>query len=352
VLTASAHTSGVLADQAWHSIFTDPVLVRPPTPGSQGNVPAGDDLRLDIGWARFEQLLVSVAQHVLGLNQVRFRRYGVSGQRQHGIDLAGRCAEGGYTVVQCKEYAKFTPADLRAAVAKFTEGKRPFGAQHLIVAVSTVARTTQLEDELARLQDKHKDLHIELWGTEQINDVLRNRADIVSRFWTRETAETFCTGAPLPGVAAALPNWARVADQILLSPLGVDGLDDQLTAADKRRVSDPATAADAYRQLADRLAADGFAGHAHVLRRKQLDALADADELDAAAALTAQLAATALHQADMHQAQLLSHRLDTLVRARTQNTTQNVAAPPRTPPRPPGRSAAPSIGMPTWSARP
>ena len=96
-----------------------------------------------------------------------------------------------------------------------------------------MARTTQLEDELAVLQDEHKDLHIELWGAEQINDVLRERADIVSRFWTRETAETFCTGAPLPGVAAAPPNWVRVADQILLSPLGVDGLDDQLADAEK-----------------------------------------------------------------------------------------------------------------------
>jgi hypothetical protein len=125
-------------------------------------------------------------------------------------------------------------------------------------------------------------------------------------------------------VAAAPPNWVRVADQILLRPLGADGLDDQLADADKLRASDPATAADMYRQLADRLAADGFAGHAHVLRRKQLDALADADELDAAAALTAQLVATSLHEGDMHQAQLLSHRLDALMRARTQNTTQNV----------------------------
>jgi predicted helicase len=83
---------------------------------------------------------VFVAQGVLGFSQVRFRRYGVSGQSQHGIDLAGRCSDGTYTVVQCKEYDIFTVADLRAAVKKFTNGERPFGSQHLIVAVSTVAR--------------------------------------------------------------------------------------------------------------------------------------------------------------------------------------------------------------------
>lgn len=314
---------GDIGEPAWQSISTDPVLSRPPTQGSPGNVPAGNDLRLDIGWERFEQLLVFVAQGVLGLNGVRFRRYGVGGQKQHGIDLAGRGSGGGYTVVQCKEYDTFSPANLRVAVERFTKGKRPFGAQHLIVALSTVARTTQLEDELAVLQDEHEDLHIELWGAEQINDALRDRADIVSRFWTRETAETFCTGAPPSGVAAAPPNWVRVADQILLSPLGVDGLDEQLADADKLRGTAPAAAADAYGRLADRLAADGFAGHAHVLRRKQLDALADADELDAVAGLTAQLAATALHEADMHQAQLLGHRLDTLVRDHAQKATGN-----------------------------
>jgi hypothetical protein len=299
---------------AWQSIFADDVLSRPPAAGSAGNVPSGENLRLDIGWERFEQLLVFVAQGILGLNQVKFRRYGVGGQKQHGIDLAGRDPNGRYTVVQCKEYSTFTPSHLRAAVETFASGKRPFGATHLIIAVSTEARTTQLEDQLALLQNEHKDLNIELWGAEQINDELRNRADIVSRFWTRETAETFCTGAPLPGVAAPPPNWVRVADQVLLSPLGVDGLDEQLAEADRLRSSEPAVAADLYRQLADRLSADGFLGHAHVMWRKQLDALADADELDAAAGLTARLAATALHEGDADQAQMLRHRLDILLR--------------------------------------
>jgi hypothetical protein len=312
-----------LVEPAWEAISTDPLLGRPPTPGSPGNVPVGDDLRLDIGWERFEQLLVFVAQAVLGLNQVRFRRYGLGGQAQHGIDLAGRRPDGEHTVVQCKRYDACSPANLRAAVEKFTTGKRPFGAEHLIIAVSTVARTTQLENELAVLQGEHKDLHIELWGAEQINDVLRERADIVSRFWTRETAETFCTGAPLPGAAAALPNWIRVADQILLSPLGVDGLDEQLSRADALRARDPAGAADLYGQLANRLATEGFTGHAHVLRHKRLDALAAADELDAVAAVTGQLAATALHEADMHQAQLLGRRLETLLRDQTEKTVRN-----------------------------
>jgi hypothetical protein len=37
---------------------------------------------------------------------------------------------------------------------------------------------------------------LDLWGAEQINRHLRRNADIVAQFWTRETAATFCTGAP------------------------------------------------------------------------------------------------------------------------------------------------------------
>lgn len=311
--------------EPWKSIFDDPLLSRPPSAGTPGNVPPGDNLRLDIGWNRFEQLLVFVAQGVLGLHQIRFRRYGVGGQPQHGIDLAGRRPTGAYTVVQCKEYDVFGQKDLRAAVETFAKGKRPFGAKHLIVAVSTIARTTQLEEELSALQNQYQELEIELWGSEQINDVLRERADIVSRFWTRETAETFCTGAPLPGVAAPPPNWVRVADQILLSPLGVDGLDQDLAEADRLRGADPSGAAQAYEQLAAQLAAEGFIGHAYVLRRKQIDALAAASKIDAVVALTAELAALALHGGDMHQAGSLEHRLRQLIESTSAADAANTA---------------------------
>lgn len=301
----------VTGEPVWRPVSSDPVLSRPSSPGTSGDVPVGGNLRLDIGWDRFEQLLVSVAGGVLGLSQLRFRRYGTAGQKQHGIDLAGRRADGEYTVVQAKEYRNFTPADLRKAVREFTKGKRPFRARHLVIAVSMPIRTTQVEDELAIQQDAHIDLDIELWGAEEINDELRARADIVARFWTRETAETFCTGAPLPGVAAPPPNWLRVADQTLRGPLGDEGLG-KLALADAARAADPGAAAAVYGALADSLVAEGFAGHGNVLRHKQLDALAEAGQVDAVAALTAELAAAALHGGNLDEARRLSRRLDAL----------------------------------------
>jgi hypothetical protein len=39
------------------------------------------------------------------------------------------------------------------------------------------------------------------------------------------------------------PDWTRVADQVLLTPLGVDGLDEQLAEADRLRADRPLAAA-------------------------------------------------------------------------------------------------------------
>lgn len=188
----------------------------PSCPGRPGDRPAGEDLSLDIGWERFEKLMVHVSRGFLGLRGIRFRRYGTPGQAQHGIDLAGREPDGRYTVVQCKEYQTFTAPELRAAVKLFAGGRRPFHAYRFIVAVSCSTGTTQREDALHDLQTEHADLVLDLWGAEQINDVLRYQADTVARFWTRETANVFRTGAPLSGVPAPPPDLAQQADQILI----------------------------------------------------------------------------------------------------------------------------------------
>lgn len=312
-------TMALVTDHApspWQSISSDPLLSHPPRQGSPGRVPAGDDLSLAIGWDRFEQLLVAVAPGVEGLSEIQFRRYGVRGQAQGGIDLAGRRSDGSYIVVQCKDYQNFTAANLDAAVETFATGRRPFGARRFIVAVSTQTSTTQLEDQLGASRSGHPDLQIDLWGAEQINEELRRRGDVVARFWTRETADTFRTGAPLAGVSAPAPDWSRVADQILLGPLEVDGADEQLATADALRADDPAGAAEVYSKLADRLGVEGFTGHAFVVRSRQLDALGEAGKVGAAVELTARLAATALHEGDVHQAESCTRRLDAPMRDR------------------------------------
>lgn len=310
---AEAPTPG----EKWQRLVSSSPLKAQPLPVGPGTVPTGGDLRLDIGWERFEKLLVQVCSSPLALEGIRYRQYGTPGQAQHGIDLAGRHPDGRYTVVQCKHVTALTPAELRDAVTLFADGHRPFNAIRFIVAVNHATRATQLEDELGQLQNEHPDLTIELWGSEQINDILRGRADIVSRFWTRETADTFCTAAPPPGVAAAEPEWRRLAEQVSLTPLGEPGTDVRLRQAAQLEQTEPGAAAEVYGELSQTVADDGFTGHALILRRRQLTALSAAGRHVDAASLAAELAARALHTADFHNAGVLAHQLDELLRAVT-----------------------------------
>ncbi|WP_405657243.1 hypothetical protein [Streptomyces sp. RK9] len=281
---------------------------------------------MHLGWDRFEKLMLALSRRVLGLRDIRFRRYGVQGQAQHGIDLAGREPTGDFTVVQCKDYAAFTAGDLRKAVAKFAVGRRPFDAGRLIVATSASTEATQLADELAALQLQYPDLDVDLWGAEQINQHLRYCGDIVAQFWTRETAADFCTGAPLPGVPTPPPDRQEQAERILVGPLNTDDVAPMLRAADSRRAEAPAESATLYGDLANRLHDAGFRGHATVLRKKQLEALQEGGLFDEAADLAAELAAAALHHGDSDQARILAHQLEQFARDGTGSRTPQASA--------------------------
>ena len=296
----------------WASCQADPNLRTPPDPGKPGNVSAGEDLVLAIGWDRFEKLVLAIAEHVLGLRGVKFRRYGVEGQTQHGIDLAGREPDGRYTVIQCKDVQSFTTSLLRKAVKKFAQGPRPFNAYRLIIVTSASTRPVQLAQELAKLQDEYSDLELDLWGSEQLNEHLRYHADIVARFWTRETAAVLCTGAPLPGVPAPPPDRQDQAERILVGPLNTPSVTKMLRQADAVRPDSPAEAASSYARIADLMQDDGFRAHAAIMRNRQLDALKEAGRYDDAAELAAELAAIALHQGDRTEPRRLSRLLDEL----------------------------------------
>src|SRR5207237_1313972 len=116
------------------------------------------------------------------------------------------------------------------------------------------------------------------WGAEQINGYLRHNADVVVRFWTRETAATFCTGAPLPGVPAPPPDRQLQAERILVGPLKTRDVLLRLREAEEKRSSAPHEAALLYRELAERLEAAGHRGHAAVMRERQTRALRDAGQ--------------------------------------------------------------------------
>jgi hypothetical protein len=87
VATSRTPATGSTNPDPWVSCALDHNLRTPPSPGTPGNVPPGEDLALNIGWDRFEKLVLAIGQRVLGLRGVKFRRYGVEGQAQHGLTL-------------------------------------------------------------------------------------------------------------------------------------------------------------------------------------------------------------------------------------------------------------------------
>ncbi len=296
-------------DTTWQDYLQDPALKASPAPGTPGNAPPGEDLNLHIGWDRFEKLMLAICRSGLGLHRVRFRRYGVQGQPQHGIDLAGRGPDG-TTVVQCKDYQQFTPAFLRAAVEKFATGRRPFGATHLIVATSGSTEATQFAEELDALENEYPDLDLELWGSEQINERLRSLGNVVARFWTHETARSFCTDAPLAGVPVPLPDRLEQAEKILIGPLMTSEVAPLLRQAEEQRSTAPEVSAGLYADLAGRLEATGFRGHATVLKHRQFESLKAARFFEAAAEVAARLAVSAIQVGEQHDLQALVGQLE------------------------------------------
>src|SRR5919106_5880331 len=84
----------------------------PPVESAAHVLPVGDLSPTDL-----ERLAVRIAR-VEG-TPVRTRRYGVPGQKQHGIDVYSRLPSGRYVTYQLKRYQKVMASDISDAVEEF-----------------------------------------------------------------------------------------------------------------------------------------------------------------------------------------------------------------------------------------
>ena len=189
----------------------------------------------------FERLLLTVAREVDGLRQLH--KYGVPGQRQHGLDIVGFDAARRPHGYQAKRYADFTERDLARAVEDYTQGERPIKVVWLVIGVATVAERTQVIDELAAQQKRNPDLQIELYDRRRLSDLLRGRPDIVEVFFGDLVAQRFCLPPePLPVPVAELPlDTVALADAVMHGPVQATGVADVLAEAnlDSRTANRP-----------------------------------------------------------------------------------------------------------------
>ncbi|MFC8663973.1 restriction endonuclease [Streptomyces sp. NPDC057199] len=231
----------------------------------------------ELPWETVEHLVAWLAREVEGCQEAWL--YGTRGQAQHGIDVVG-ISGGDATVYQAKDLKEFTDRDLEKAVNKYAGGRRPFGAQRLVIVTTADANRTEIREKLADLRTANPDLAIELWNRQKLSELLRDQPRIVTVFFGPATTTGFC---PAPEAPPVRPQQQVPAAQALLrGPVAHLGLEADLAAADEVRDRDPVTAATAFAKIAEQLEKTLYAPHAAALRRQQSAALHAAGDHDAA----------------------------------------------------------------------
>lgn len=121
----------------------------------------------------FERLVLAVARTRYKVEEAR--QYGVSGQKQHGIDLYGRLVSASdahprYVTVQCRNVEVVTPAALTSAVDDFLAGAWADRSDDFVYATRASVKRAELaeavETAAARLRASH--IRFEVWDGERL----------------------------------------------------------------------------------------------------------------------------------------------------------------------------------------
>ena len=116
--------------------------------------PSTSDLPKPRDWDEFEDIVWDIFMRKW--NDPKAKRYGRSGQRQHGVDIYGQPEDlsGAYVGVQCKRYAKgkFKIETLNAEIEKAEEFEQPLAE---FIIATTDKRDVGLQDEVTRI-NKHR----------------------------------------------------------------------------------------------------------------------------------------------------------------------------------------------------
>jgi tetratricopeptide (TPR) repeat protein len=259
----------------------------------------------EMGWEQFERLVAAMARELDGAYYVR--RYGRSGQAQHGLDTVGSFTGRPPTVYQAKEWQRFGASDLEEAVLRYSGGRRPFGADRLIIAVGSEVRDTAVDDRLHQLRQDHRDLAIVLWDRGEISERLRSQPNLVRRFFGEATARNFCD-VPSAAVPEA-PRPSIAAEAIVRGPIAYLGMLESFRRAREALDTDPPAAADLLRDIAERLEAGGFVPHAALIRDLQAKSLGAAGDASSEASVRLRLGWGSLDAGDPFAAQAQAREL-------------------------------------------
>lgn len=178
-------------EQGWDPIRLDSSIQAGPTTVVPAPLLGAPLLPLELmSWEDFERLQWRILRDVEGLRHARL--YGRRGQAQHGLDVVALATTHTGVALQSKRYLKFDESDLDAAVAKFRETSRPFEVQRLVIGVACEAKSTAIDEALAKHRTSLNPVELELWDKDELSAKLRGQPELVIQFFGQPTAEAFC----------------------------------------------------------------------------------------------------------------------------------------------------------------
>lgn len=223
----------------------------------------------------FEQLSYHIAYVIDSASDVH--KYGVRGQKQHGIDLVTFHVKESSTIYQVKRYQEFSAGNLTEAVEDCAQGSSPFKFTRLVVIVSCHAHKTSVIERLYALRENYSDFTIELWDRTRLSQILFDQPKIVRRFFGQVICDQFC-GPKLSTIGEQItpidPN------DILNGPICNMNLDDDHKKAKGLLKNNPFAAAIILEEIAKKLEESPFTAHTTQLRREQASALEAADQVE------------------------------------------------------------------------
>ena len=145
---------------------------------------------------------------------------------------------------------------------KYTRSTVPFTLVRLVVGVSAKVDDRAVVERKAVLNEQHHPLDIDIWDQSRISEMLRDKPEIVIKYFGPRAAERFCVPHVLVPVEIPSLGAVATADAVLLGPLISTDAQRLVDRANDIANYDPDAALALYREVQSRLAGSGFPGHA------------------------------------------------------------------------------------------
>lgn len=250
----------VATDDNWEKIALTSSIEASPRQVIPAPVLGASHLPFDqLPWEDFERLQWRILRDVEGLRHARL--YGRRGQKQYGLDIVALAPNEDGIALQSKRYENFYESDLKKAVIKFMETKRPFDVQRFIIGVACEVKDTKIDKALLEHQETLAPIKLELWDKEELSTKLRSQPAIVIEFFGLPTAEAFCQPFNFPVTEVPTADAVAIREALARTPEESTGAGTLFRSA-KESVDNPTQALQLVEQGQTLLRQVGFRAHA------------------------------------------------------------------------------------------